>query len=116
MSTLAKALLQHFFHDKGIVHQFCNPATHQLASPYYKFPVCWFTDKFPTVTAVHEYHTATRDLPNGSEYFVIVLFTNETESVYIKFEGSYTSYDGMKPKFVYEVFPKEVTVTQYHRK
>lgn len=114
--SLAKALITHFTHDKGIVDQFFNPENYPLTSTYYKFPTCWFADKFPTVTAVHEYHTPTRDLPNGSEYFVVVLFTNETESVYIKFEGSYTSYDGMKPNLVYEVFPKEVTVTQYQRK
>lgn len=50
----------------------------------------------------------------GTEWWVVYYF--KEHDVYIKYDGYYTSYDGVSDIEAFEVFPKEVTVTVYGKK
>jgi hypothetical protein len=49
----------------------------------------------------------------GIEYWKVYKFTRDQETCYIKFDGSYVSYDGSTFDRFYEVEPREVKVTVY---
>ncbi len=50
----------------------------------------------------------------GTEWWIVYYF--KEHDVYIKFDGYYTSYDGLDDVDAFEVFPKEITVTVYNKK
>jgi hypothetical protein len=49
----------------------------------------------------------------GEDYWSIYKFTKEGETLYVKFQGHYYSYEGSTYDDFYFVTPKEVLVTQY---
>jgi hypothetical protein len=49
----------------------------------------------------------------GSEIWAVYKFVCGDETIYIKYEGFYSSYDGIEYHRCKEVFPKEVTTTIY---
>lgn len=51
----------------------------------------------------------------GEEYWTIYKFSRGNEEVYVKFDGSYQSYDGSTYDSWFFVTPKQVTVTQYFK-
>ena len=51
----------------------------------------------------------------GEEYWTIYNFSRGNEEVYVKFDGSYQSYDGSTYDCWFFVTPKQVTVTKYFR-
>jgi hypothetical protein len=51
----------------------------------------------------------------GEDYWSVYSFTKNGEAVYVKFDGSYASYDGSEYNEWFFVEPKEVMVTQFHR-
>lgn len=52
----------------------------------------------------------------GEEYWTVWSFSNANEVVYIKFDGTYMSYDGSTYDEFYEVQAVERLVTFYERK
>lgn len=52
----------------------------------------------------------------GEEYWSVYLFTDGTEVVFIKFDGTYASYHGADLDEFYEVQAVERLVTFYERK
>jgi hypothetical protein len=52
----------------------------------------------------------------GDSFWSTYKFTREEETCYIKFDGSYASYDGAHLHEYFEVEPQEVTVIQYKKK
>lgn len=51
----------------------------------------------------------------GEDYWSVYKFSRGTEDVYIKFDGSYQSYDGSTYDEWYFVTAKPVVVTQYFK-
>jgi hypothetical protein len=51
----------------------------------------------------------------GEDYWSVHKFTHGTESVYVKFSGSYQSYDGSDYDEWFFVVPKTVEVVQFFR-
>jgi len=51
----------------------------------------------------------------GDDYYVVTSFTKDSETVYVKFQGWYQSYNGSEYTEWFFVEPKEVTVTQYFK-
>lgn len=51
----------------------------------------------------------------GEEYWIVYKFSQGNEEVYVKFDGSYQSYDGSTYDSWFFVTPKQVTVTQYFK-
>lgn len=51
----------------------------------------------------------------GEAYWSVYKFSRGTEDVYVKFDGSYQSYDGSTYDEWFFVKPKEVVVTKYFR-
>lgn len=49
----------------------------------------------------------------GDDYWSVYSFSKDTEIVYVKFDGSYASYDGSTFDQWYFVEPRQVTVTKY---
>lgn len=49
----------------------------------------------------------------GTEYWKVYYF--EEHDVYIKVNGYYSSYEGVSDIEMFEVFPKEVTITIYQK-
>jgi hypothetical protein len=49
------------------------------------------------------------------DYWSVYSFTKNGETVYVKFDGSYASYDGSEYDEWFFVEPKRVMVTQFHR-
>jgi hypothetical protein len=49
----------------------------------------------------------------GSEIWAVYKFDCGDETIYIKYEGFYSSYEGIDYRRCKEVFPKEVTTTIY---
>lgn len=50
----------------------------------------------------------------GTEWWTVFFF--KEHDLYIKFDGYYTSYDGLEDVDTYQVYPKEVSITVYNRK
>ena len=51
----------------------------------------------------------------GEDYWSVYKFTHGTDSVYVKFSGSYQSYSGSDYDEWFFVVPKAVEVTQFFR-
>lgn len=51
----------------------------------------------------------------GDDYWSVYSFSKDDQKVYIKFDGYYQSYNGAEFDEFYQVEPKQVTVTQFHR-
>jgi hypothetical protein len=49
------------------------------------------------------------------EYWSVYSFTNGSETVFVKFDGSYYSYNGSEYDDYYFVEPKQVMVTRYEK-
>lgn len=49
----------------------------------------------------------------GTEWWNIFYF--KEHDIYIKFDGYYTSYDGLEDVDAFQVYPKEVMVTVYNK-
>lgn len=52
----------------------------------------------------------------GSTFYSIYSFSTKTEKAYIKFDGSYSSYNGCEYERFFLVEPKLVTITEYYPK
>ncbi len=46
----------------------------------------------------------------GRDYYSVYKFTKDSETIYVKFQGYYQSYDGSEYERFYFVEPKETTV------
>jgi hypothetical protein len=51
----------------------------------------------------------------GEDYWSVYKFTDDTDEVFVKFEGWYQSYNGSEYEEYYFVNPKQVMVTQYFK-
>lgn len=51
----------------------------------------------------------------GRDYWSIYSFSNDTDVVYVKFDGWYASYHGSEYDEWYFVEPRQVQVTQFER-
>jgi hypothetical protein len=51
----------------------------------------------------------------GESYWSVYSFTKESETVYVKFDGWYQSYNGSEYDGYYFVEPKQVMVTRYEK-
>lgn len=51
----------------------------------------------------------------GSEYYAVWEFKASDRTFYLRFNGSYYSYDGATYEEFYEVTPEEVTIIQYKK-
>jgi len=51
----------------------------------------------------------------GEDYWSVYKFYRDEEAVYVKFDGSYQSYDGSTYDSWFFVVPKAVKVTQYFK-
>ena len=51
----------------------------------------------------------------GEEYWVVYSFQSQCETVYIKFNGYYQSYEGATFDEFYQVIPKQKTITVYEQ-
>lgn len=51
----------------------------------------------------------------GEEYWSVYEFSSPEETVYIKFNGYYQSYEGATFTEFFEVFPKQKTITVYEQ-
>lgn len=52
----------------------------------------------------------------GEQYWFVFKLVTDPHERYFKVDGYYASYDGGYYDEIYEVFPKQVTVTQYEQK
>ncbi len=51
----------------------------------------------------------------GEEYWAVYKFEREGETLYVKFDGCYYSYEGSSYDSWFFVEPREVVVTQYFK-
>jgi hypothetical protein len=68
-----------------------------------------------TLGIKHEYEDSYGGEGRGEEYWSVYSFTKDSETVYVKFDGSYASYNGSEYDDYYFVNPKQVMVTQYEK-
>jgi len=68
-----------------------------------------------TLGIKHEYEDSYGGEGRGEEYWSVYSFTKDSETVYVQFDGSYTSYDGSEYDDYYFVNPKQVMVTEYEK-
>jgi len=61
----------------------------------------------------HEYMANFGGEGEGEQYWSVYKFTKGTEAVYVKFDGSYQSYNGSEYDEFFFVEPKEVTRIEY---
>jgi hypothetical protein len=68
-----------------------------------------------TLGIKHEYEDSFGGEGHGEEYWSVYSFTKGSETVYVKFDGSYASYNGSEYDDYYFVEPKQVMVTRYEK-
>ena len=68
-----------------------------------------------TLGVKHKYEDSYGGEGQGEEYWSVYSFTRDSETVFVKFDGSYASYNGSEYDDYYFVEPKQMMVTVYEK-
>jgi len=99
--------------DSEILRDFFNSDTPVEDWEYNSEATNEFLLKESSLCILHKYVDSFGGEGQGEMYWSVYKFTKGTEAVYVKFNGSYQSYNGSEYDEFFFVEPKEVTRIEY---